>query len=329
MSGGITQDTIGDMNSQSTNDTRPGKSSSEPTPRLSDRQLQAFRQTIESGSVSAAARRMLIAQPGVTRLLKQLEYDLGFTLFARQRGRLIATPEAWLFYREQMRLWQGLDRLRGIAQRIRKREMGELAVSALPLLGLTFLPEVVAGISKQYPDQRIRLTHQRSEQVIEDVITQRAEIGFSLIGGQDERLSAERFRLNSVCLMPVGCALAELDHITLADLDNQPLIQYEAEDPGHQSLSRRLEIARVTPRTRIEVSLALQAIKMVEHGAGIAVIDELSAAAADTSATVIRPLRTELNDSFYLLAARDQPLSSLAKDFIARFRHALQSMPSF
>lgn len=62
-------------------------------PRLSDRQLQAFQQVMDCGSVSGAARRMLIAQPGVTRLLKQLEHDVGFTLFERRRGRLVPTPK--------------------------------------------------------------------------------------------------------------------------------------------------------------------------------------------------------------------------------------------
>lgn len=328
MSGGTTDDTADDANSQGAYEISPGKDSSWPTPRLSDRQLQAFRHTMESGSVSAAARRMLIAQPGVTRLLKQLECDLGFALFARQRGRLVATPEAWLFYREQMRLWQGLDRLRATAQRIRQREMGGLAVSALPLLGLNFLPEVVAEIARQHPDQRIRLIHQRSEQVIEDVVTQRADIGFSLIGGQDERLNAERFRLANVCLMPLNHPLAKLDHITLANLEDQPLIQYEAEDPGRRTLGRTLEAEEITPGSRLEVSLALQAVRMVERGAGIAVIDVLNAAAADTSTTVTRPLTSELNDTFYLLCSRDQPLSRLAKDFIQRFRHALHSMSS-
>lgn len=329
MSDGTTDNIANDTGSQGAHENNVYKDSSWPAPRLSDRQLQAFRHTMESGSVSAAARRMLIAQPGVTRLLKQLEYDLGFALFARQRGRLVATPEAWLFYGEQMRLWQGLDRLRATAQRIRQREMGGLAISALPLLGLTFLPEVVAGIAKQHPDQRIRLIHQRSEQVIEDVVTQRAEIGFSLIGGQDERLNAERFRLANVCLMPLNHPLAELDHITLSDLEDQLLIQYEAEDPSRQSLNRALEAEGITPRTRLEVSLARQAVGMVEHGAGLAVIDALNAAAADTSTTLTRPLKAELNDTFYLLSSRDQPLSRLAKDFIERFQHALHSMPPF
>lgn len=326
MHDGTTDDIAGSTHSQGAHEN--SAYSSWPTPRLSDRQLQAFRHTMESGSVSAAARHMLIAQPGVTRLLKQLEYDLGFALFARQRGRLIATPEAWLFYREQMRLWQGLDRLRATAQRIRQREMGGLTVSALPLLGLTFLPEIVAETARQHPDQRIRLIHQRSEQVVEDVITRHAEIGFALIGGQDERLSAERFRLANVCLIPLNHPLAELDHITLRDLEDQPLIQYEAQDPGRRSLSRALAAEGISPRTRLEVSLALQAVKMVERGAGIAVIDALNAAAADTSTTAARPLKAELNDTFYLLSAREQPLSRPAKDFIERFRHALRPAPS-
>ncbi|MFP3472134.1 LysR family transcriptional regulator, partial [Micrococcus sp. SIMBA_144] len=79
---------------------------------------------MEIGTVSGAARRMLITKPGVTRLLKQLEHDVGFTLFERVRGRLVPTPEARLFHREVQKVWSGMEHLRSTARRISEREVG-------------------------------------------------------------------------------------------------------------------------------------------------------------------------------------------------------------
>jgi len=290
-------------------------------PRLSDRQLQAFQHTMDSGSVTAAANRMRIAQPGVTRLLKQLEHDLGFALFARIKGRLVPTPEARLFYREQQRLWQGLEHLRDSARRIRQRELGGLGITAMPLLGLTFVPDVIAEMAKDHPDQRLRLSTYRSEQVVEDVVTQRSEIGFSLLGGQDERLSASPFALDSVCLLPPDHPLARQRLISLEDLDGQALIHYEPGDPSRQTLEHALATRGVTPRSRLEVSLALQATRLVGQGAGIAIVDALNARTMGGANSVVRPLREPLTETFYLLTPRDQPLSRLAEEFIQRFRH--------
>ncbi|WP_348814931.1 LysR substrate-binding domain-containing protein [Halomonas sp. H10-59] len=291
------------------------------SPRLSDRQLQAFQHTMDSGSVTAAASRMRIAQPGVTRLLKQLEHDLGFALFSRIKGRLVPTPEARLFYREQQRLWQGLEHLRDSARRIRQRELGGLGISAMPLLGLTFVPDVIAGMAKDHPDQHLRLSTFRSEQVVEDVVTQRSEIGFSLLGGQDERLGASAFTLDSVCLLPRDHPLARRESIALKDLDGQTLIHYEPGDPSRQTLERALAERGVTPRSRLEVSLALQATRLVGQGAGIAIVDALNARAMGGSDSIALPLQEPLTETLYLLTPRDQPLSRLAEEFVQRFRH--------
>lgn len=290
------------------------------SPRLSDRQLQAFQQVMECGSVSGAARRLFIAQPGVTRLLKQLEHDLGFALFERRRGRLIPTPEARLFYREQLRVWSGLDTLRATARRIREREVGGLRISAMPLLGMTFLPDVLAAFAVQHGEARLELATFRSEQVLEEVVTQRAELGFAMLGGGDERVESEAFRLPSVCLLPGDHPLAAREQLTLGDLHDQPLICCEPQDPTRQSLDRLLAATGVRPRRQLEVSLALQAARLVARGAGITVIDPLSARTFADRDLAIRPLDAELEDAFYLLTPREQPLSRLAQAFIGKFR---------
>ncbi|WP_458527047.1 LysR family transcriptional regulator [Onishia taeanensis] len=290
------------------------------SPRLSDRQLQAFQQVMDCGTVSGAAQRMLIAQPGVTRLLKQLEHDLGFTLFERLRGRLVPTPEARLFHRELIRVWSGLEELRSTARRIRERETGGLRISAMPLLGMTFMPDVLASFAQEHGEAQIELATFRSEQVVEDVVTQRADLGFAMLGGGDERVETEAFRLESVCLLSADHPLAAQSRVSPDDLHDQPLICYEPRDPTRQSLDRLLEAAGVRPRRHLQVSLALQAARLVAQGAGITVIDPLSARVFEDRRLAIRPFTAELADTFYLLMPREQPLSRLARDFITTFQ---------
>jgi hypothetical protein len=52
------------------------------------KRLQAFRAVYEIGSVTAAAQRLHMTQPAVSRLIGDLEKELGLQLFARQRQRL-------------------------------------------------------------------------------------------------------------------------------------------------------------------------------------------------------------------------------------------------
>ncbi len=283
---------------------------------------------MECGTVSGAARRMLIAQPGVTRLLKQLEHDLGFHLFERVRGRLVPTPEARLFHREVERVWTGIEHLRDTARRIRDREVGGLRISAMPLLGMTFLPDVLAEFAPAHPDTRIELATFRSAQVIEDVITQRSDLGFAIVADNDDRMDSERFRLDSLCLLPNRHPLTARERIRAEDLQDQALICFEPQDPLRLALDRLLDEKGVQPCRYLEVSLALQAARLVAKGFGIAILDPLSAKAFGENTLTLRPFEPNLGEDFALLTPRDQPLSRLARDFIAAFRQGFDQATS-
>lgn len=300
-----------------------------PSLHLRDRQVLAFKHVMEIGTVSGAARRMLIAQPGVTRLLKQLEHDVGFTLFERVRGRLVPTPEARLFHREVQRMWSGMEHLRETARRISGREVGGLRISAMPLLGITFLPDVLAAFAPHHPDARLELATFRSEQVIEDVITQRCDMGFAIVAEADDRVDSEVFSLGSLCALPRHHPLADREIIEVDDLDNQTLISFEPQDPLRIDLEKLMETRRIKPKNYLEVSLALQAVRLVRQGVGIAIIDPISAKVFEGEELILRPFKPALSENFALLTTRDQPTSQLAKDFIILFKEHFKQASVF
>src|SRR5215467_3146050 len=62
------------------------------------RQIEAFRAVMEAGTVIEGASSMRLSQPAVSRLIGDLEASLGYSLFARVRGRLVPTDEAQVLY---------------------------------------------------------------------------------------------------------------------------------------------------------------------------------------------------------------------------------------
>ena len=76
------------------------------------RQLEAFAAVISTGSVTGAAKVIGKSQPVVSRLIQELESDLGFDLFTRYGRRITPTENGVSFYREVERLLDDARRTR-------------------------------------------------------------------------------------------------------------------------------------------------------------------------------------------------------------------------
>ena len=64
------------------------------------RQIEVFHAIYTTGSISAAARKLHVTQPAVSKVLHHTQAQLGMTLFELVRGRLVATEQAHALYRE-------------------------------------------------------------------------------------------------------------------------------------------------------------------------------------------------------------------------------------
>ena len=63
------------------------------------RHIEVFSAIMLTGSTSAAAKLLNISQPSVSKMLQHAERLIGFQLFKRSKGKLVATPEALLLQR--------------------------------------------------------------------------------------------------------------------------------------------------------------------------------------------------------------------------------------
>ena len=79
--------------------------------KMNFRQLKAFNAVMQTGSITGAAKQMLVSQPSVTRLIRDLELNLGFALFVRQGRGIIATVEARRFHLAVESTFLNIERL--------------------------------------------------------------------------------------------------------------------------------------------------------------------------------------------------------------------------
>ncbi len=171
----------------------------------SQRGLQAFRHTVLTGSVTGAAAVLGRTQPAISRLLKELEADIGFALFERVKGRMVPTPEGRLFFEELQRAFAGFERIASVAAEIRQGRRGTLRIAAMPAAAAHLLPRVVRRFTGANPGTAVALQVLPSADVARLVQTQDCDLGVVEGALSPPALATERrYAIPCAVVMPAG-----------------------------------------------------------------------------------------------------------------------------
>lgn len=276
---------------------------------FTDSQIEAFMWTMKTASATEAAEKMLISQPAISRLLKQLEDRLGFALFERQHNRLLPTRRGTLFYHEVDKVYLGLAHLRVFADKLKDQHVsGQLRIVSMPSLAISLLPALAMELERSYPDLELALYSYRSSQIPDDMIAGRFDFAITTDMRRDPRYQSRHYALPCVCALPASHPLTQLDVIDYQDLNGEVLIYGEPHDPIRQKMQLTLDELNVHPRKVWTISLQDMAVRLVKSGTGIAVGSCLSALDANEAEIAIRPLRHPVTYEMQILLPLDKDI---------------------
>lgn len=292
--------------------------------KLNLRQIEVFRAIMLSGSISGASKLLFVSQPAVSRLIAYTEQRLGFVLFDRIKGRLYPTPEAHRLFAEVTSLYQSVQRVNDMAESLAENREGQLVIACSPSLGQSLLPLAVAQFGQRFPNVRIVL-HTLIPNVLEQaLLAHRVELGVAYTPREHPSITALPLIDNRlVAVLPIGHRLAGLRQIDISDLKKEPLIGYSPELPLAMLMGQLFgDSEEDQPATRIEVQQAHVACAMVQAGAGVALVDEMTVKGPTWTKVVATPLIESVEAPIKLLYLELNPMSRLAKEFI----NVLQSL---
>lgn len=286
------------------------------------RHIEIFQAIRQTGSISAAAQLLHVSQPAVTKVLQHAEQQLGFPLFLRVRGKLLATPEALELEREVDKVTESLQGVRRLAQSLRREPGHSLRIGATPALALSLLPPAIQQWTGQFPDIACELSSAHSRELMQNLLMREVDVALTLQLPDHPGLKAQALASGVlVALAPKGYWPEEDagQPLPLMALAGAPLIGLSSADPLAARLDSYLEAVEPPPRVRIAVQTYSLARVMVESGAGVAVIDPFTALGASPTSTVIRPLAPPLPITLYAVTRATEPPPHTLHDLLEMF----------
>ncbi|WP_292897285.1 MULTISPECIES: LysR family transcriptional regulator [unclassified Nitratireductor] len=290
------------------------------------RHIEVFHAIRLAGSINAAAERLNVSQPALSRTLKHAESLLGFKLFDRVKQRLVPTREAELLFSEAVDVHGALERFRTLARNLGRNPDDVLRVGFLPSLGVGLAPRVVSHLPKHWEGFKVELfTHHY------DVLVRRLRaldldlaVAFNIM---------ETPGINSIPVGTMRLTYLETDDpavpataapVSLGEIDMQSFVGLEKESPVGTFLKSAFDAEGVPYEPRISVHTYSVAAACVSEGVGCAIVDEFSA--RFTRGVRLRPLTPDLKFTITALTSENRAVSNAEEMFIKILKLACQEL---
>jgi DNA-binding transcriptional LysR family regulator len=283
------------------------------------RQLAYLVAVAEERSFTGAARRELVAQPGISAQIRRLEAELGQPLFDRRGASvtLTAAGDAVLPYARI-----ALAAVEGVRTAIAELAgllRGRVAIGVVPSVG-GWLADALAEFHRKHPGVEITLVEDTSDALLESVRSGLLDLALAGLSGA----APDDLRTATVTDEPLVAAVNQ-DHplsarraIGIRALAREPLIALPRGTGGRTALDHALATARVSARVAFEAGDPRVLMALAERGLGVAIVP--ASAPAHLHALEIRPgMRSRLD----LAWRADGPLNPAAVTLIDRVCESL------
>ncbi len=242
---------------------------------LSLRRLGYFVNLADELHFGRAAEQLHIAQPALSRQIRQLESELQTVLFERTTRRVSLTAAGEALLDRARRLLADAEEIEQVARELREGERGVLRIGFVDSTAYELVPRVLRRCRERRPNVDFELHTMSSDEQYEALRAGRIDLGIGRTAGGAGDLRADVLGTEPLVLA-VGSEhrLIGRESVALADVHDQTFIGFDREvSPTlHSELRVMLAAAGVIYSLGIQATEYTTILGLVAAGAGVAIV---------------------------------------------------------
>lgn len=291
------------------------------------RQLEAFAAVMSAGSVTAAGKMLGRSQPSVTRVIQELEQELGFALFERSGPKVTPTQKAFMMYAEVESALLGIRNIRQRALHIAQDENRQIKLVAIPALAAGLLPLALSRLPQSLQPQHIQLHSMSPENVVQAVLSKTMDLGAVSLPLEHRGLDIHWIGESPcVAVLPADSELARYDVLSMEVLAAHPLITMSNPFRFRRRIDKAFQDAGGKAPHMLDTNTSLVAMQMARVGLGIALVDPFTALGVPINDVVVRPIECNIPFFFGLISAFASPLSDVSVALVEELARSAQAL---
>jgi DNA-binding transcriptional LysR family regulator len=277
-------------------------------------QLRYVVATAEHRTMTDAARSLYIAQPALSRAIRDLERELGMTLFARSGRGVVVTAQGRRVVKLAREALDAVAEIEALATQ-GTSPGAELRIASTPSLEPGLAGRLLPAYAAEHPGIRVQIVRcDGREAVVSAVREQRADLGLTDLPVPTDLVSHPLERQEIVLISPPGCALP--DPVPLARLDGMRLVLPAPGSPRRREFDAIFATYGIRPIPALESDERRGWLRAVRDGKASLLWYRGMADQAARAGLVVRSLDPSLKKIIAVVHARRR-LPAMAQDFLA------------
>ncbi|HEX6483237.1 MAG TPA: LysR family transcriptional regulator [Ktedonobacteraceae bacterium] len=291
--------------------------------------LRVFLTVAEHEHITRASEELILSQPAVTKIIQNLEHEIGLELIERHGRRIVLTHAGHLLHNYARRMFALEREMEEALGALRDIESGEITLAANTTTGVYLLPPIVSRFRARYPQVILHINILNSHEIVEQILNW--NLDFGLVESDPETLppglQVDVFAYDELVLVvSPGHRWSDLETLRPEALRNGELVLREQ----GSGIREVIEHALIQQGVQISPLLTLpdnEAIKqMVMCGVGAAILPKLAVQREFATGDLVRiPINgLDLHPQLSLIRRTDKQLSRAAMAFCALLKPASQ-----
>lgn len=255
------------------------------------RHLKYFVTVARCNSFSRAAETLHVSQSAISKLIKDLESELGFFLFHRDARRIQLTEAGATFLEQTEDLVTRFESLIPEMAQAVQLDRGRITIGLPPITGATRFSHLLGAFKQQYPQIEIDLFERGSQQIERGIQEGHLDIGIicniaALHNYDVLPLSHDPLWV----LLPSNHPLASADAIELQQLRQESFIMYHEEFSLHQEILTACLQTGFQPHIIFKTAQLELMTQLTANNLGVALLPRQTCTTINDSRLAVRPL---------------------------------------
>lgn len=297
---------------------------------LETRQLEAFVAVVSIGSMTGAAKALGKSQPVVTRLIQDLEKELGFAVLHRNGPRIAPTEQGLAFFSQAELFLSGLRTISERARGIGAAAPRPIEIASIPALSASLLPLALSNLPKELLPDHIHLQSTSAENVVQAVVARSADIGIASLPLDNPGIDVHWIgEAPCVGVVSETDVLASKAIIEAGDLNARRLIMSANPYRLRMRINQALQHHGIEPDGIIDSNATYVSLALARTGVGVAVVESATIAGLPITGVRVVPLAFHVPFHWGVITASGRPMAPVISRLIDVIEASARVIPGF